>query len=184
MYNVNNVFLTCSFHPSHCAAALIHTKDYLGKALEILFYKYYSVEDVPKNENFENFDATEALERQSEEKEALESIYGDAFLEQIKNRIWTVQLKLNYLTNKKEIEQVVVKKKEKQEKVKEVCRLFVHKKCRFGDKCRFLHQLPQERVLPSKSIQDDSSFTLEIRFPEGMILATTNILYNILFNYA
>lgn len=153
------------FHPLHCTEALIHTKDYLGKALEVLFYKYYRIEDIQKNRNLESFDAIEALERQSEEKEALESIYGDAFLEEIKNRIWIVQLKLNYLTNNREIEQVVVKK-EKQEKVKEVCRLFVHKKCRFGDKCKFLHQSPQQKVLPNTSIQEDSCFTLEIRFPE------------------
>lgn len=142
----------------------MHMKGNLGKALEVLFYKYYGIEDIPKNENSESSDVADRLERQREEKEALESIYGDAFLEKIKNHIWTVQLKLNYLTSNKEpTEQIAVKEK-KQEK--EVCRLFMHKKCRFGDKCRFLHQLPQTKV-SNAPIREDPHFTLEIRFPEG-----------------
>ncbi|XP_011138730.1 putative ATP-dependent RNA helicase DHX57 isoform X2 [Harpegnathos saltator] len=151
------------FHASHCTEALMHTDGDLGKALEVLFYKYYGIEDIPQNKDSENVDEANLLEQLCEEKEIMESIYGDAFHEKIKNRIWTVQLKLNYLINNQEIVEVVVK--EKKEKEREICRLFLRNKCRFADKCRFLHQLPKK--VSNAPIQEDPCFTLEIRFPEG-----------------
>ncbi|XP_072754135.1 putative ATP-dependent RNA helicase DHX57 [Anoplolepis gracilipes] len=151
------------FHISHCIQALTYTKGNLGKSLELLFYKYYGIENIQKN-NSEIPDAAELLERKQDEKEALESIYGDAFLEKIKNCIWTVQLKLNYLTNNKKTEKEVKTVQEKKQE-KKVCQLFIHSKCRFKDKCRFLHQLPQK--VSNVPILEDSFFTLEIRFPEG-----------------
>lgn len=159
-------YISCSFCVSHCTQALMYAQNNLGKALEVLFCKYYGIEDIPKNKDSEIPDAAELLERRSEEKEALESIYGHAFHEKIKHRIWTVQIKLDYLTDKKEIEQKTEKPKEKKQE-KEVCRLFLHKKCRFGDKCRFLHQLSQK--VSNIPILEDSYFTLEIRFPEGIV---------------
>ncbi|KAL6422714.1 hypothetical protein ACFW04_010743 [Cataglyphis niger] len=147
------------FHLSHCIQALTYTKGNLGKSLELLFCKYYGVENIQKNKNSEIPDAVELLERQLEEKEALESIYGDAFSEKIKNSIWMVQLKLDYLTNNKKVIQEVKKQEKK------VCQFFVHNKCTFKDKCRFLHQLPQK--VSNVPIVEDPYFTLEIRFPEG-----------------
>ncbi|XP_070156996.1 putative ATP-dependent RNA helicase DHX57 [Polyergus mexicanus] len=147
------------FHLSHCIQALTYTKSNLGKSLELLFRKYYGIENIQKNKNSEIPDAAELLERQREEKEALESIYGDAFSEKIKNSIWIVQLKLDYLTNNKKITQEVKKQDKK------VCQFFIHNKCTFKDKCRFLHQLPQK--VSNVPIVEDSYFTLEIRFPEG-----------------
>lgn len=145
--------------------ALTYTKGNLGKSLELLFYKYYGIENIQKNKNLDIPDAAELLERQQEEKVALESIYGDAFSEKIKNCIWTVQLKLDYLTNDKKIEQPAKKPEEKKPE-KKVCQLFIHNKCRFKDKCRFLHQLPQK--VSNVPIVKDSYFILEIRFPEGI----------------
>lgn len=164
LYSVKNIYcfpFFYSFHISHCKEALMHTDGDLGRALEILFYKYYKIEEIPTNEV--NVDEADLLEQLREEKETMESIYGDAFHEKIKNRIWTVQLKLGYLTNNQEAEEVTVKEK-KQEK--EICRLFIRNKCRFGDKCRFLHQLPKK--VSNTPVQEDPYFTLEIRFPEGM----------------
>ncbi|KAG7200311.1 hypothetical protein KM043_017775 [Ampulex compressa] len=126
---------TYSFHSSHCLEALMYTKGNMGKALEILFSKYYGVQNpssitLPGDINFESI-----FERRQEEREALESIY------------------------EKETVVQSVKKSEK-----EVCRLFIHKKCRFGNKCRFLHQQPQQvQKLP---VKEDQYFTLEVRFPE------------------
>lgn len=152
------------FHLSHCIQALSYTKGNVGKSLEMLFYKYYGIENIEKNINSEIPDATELLERQQDEKEALESIYDNAFVEKIKNCIWMVQLKLDYLTNNKVIEPQTKKLQEKKQERK-VCQLFIHNKCRFKDKCRFLHQLPQK--VSNVPIVEDSYFTLEIRFPEG-----------------
>ncbi|XP_031831069.1 putative ATP-dependent RNA helicase DHX57 [Nomia melanderi] len=153
------------FHQSHCIEALIHTEGDMGKALEILFFKYYNVENL-KNKVSNGVDTTDFLERRQDEKEALESIYENMFIEKIKNQIWTVQVNLEYLVRNDEVEQEIRKIKLQQEKAKEkeVCRLFIHKKCRFGNKCRFLHQQPQVLKIPER---EDPQFTLEIRFPEG-----------------
>lgn len=154
------------FHQSHCVEALMHAEGNVGKSLEILFYKYYGLENIPKNKILEDIDATDLLEKQNEEKEALESIYGDMFVEKIRNQIWIVQVKLEYLVRNDKIEQEIkmIKQQQKKEKEREVCRLFIHKKCRFGNKCRFLHQQPQVLKMPER---EDPYFTLEIRFPEG-----------------
>ncbi|XP_017758486.1 PREDICTED: putative ATP-dependent RNA helicase DHX57 [Eufriesea mexicana] len=154
------------FHQSHCIEALLHTKGDVGKALEVLFYKYYKLEYIVRNKIPNDIDTLDLSERKNEEKEALESIYEDMFIEKIKNQIWIVNLKLDYLVKNDEIEQKIHKIKQKQEKEKEreVCRLFIHKKCRFGHKCKFLHQQPQVLKIPDR---EDPYFTLEIRFPEG-----------------
>ncbi|XP_076381687.1 putative ATP-dependent RNA helicase DHX57 [Megalopta genalis] len=155
------------FHQSHCIEALIHTKGDMGKALEILFSKYYEVENITESKVCNNVDTTDYLEKRQDEKEALESIYEEMFTEKIKNQIWTVQVRLDYLVRNDEIEQEIRKIKlqhEKEKEKKEVCRLFIQKKCRFGKKCRFLHQQPQVLKMPER---EDPQFTLEIRFPEG-----------------
>lgn len=148
---------------------MVHTKGDVGKALEVLFYKYYELENIRRNKTPDNIDVTDLLERQNEEKEALESIYGDMFTEKIKNQIWTVQVKLDYLVRNDEVEREIQRIKQQQEKAKkkEVCRLFIQKKCRFGDKCKFLHQQPQIPTVPER---ENPYFTLEIRFPEGITI--------------
>lgn len=86
------------------------------------------------------------------------------FVEKIKNQIWIIKLKLEYLLNKKEDNKKVKPKTTE----KEICRLFLHGKCRFGAKCKFLHQKPQvDKESKNKSSEDDPYFLLEIRFPEG-----------------
>lgn len=77
--------------------ALICTDGDLENALEMLFYKYYNIKDILKIEDFEIPSATELLKIRQEEKQELENIFYDAFLEKIENRIWIVQLQLRYL---------------------------------------------------------------------------------------
>ncbi|KAK1132279.1 hypothetical protein K0M31_016399 [Melipona bicolor] len=154
------------FHRPHCIEALLHTGGDIGKSLEVLFYKYYGLENVTKNKIPDDIDTTDLLERRKEEKEALESIYEHMFNEKVKNQVWVVQIKLDYLVKNDEVEHEIQKIKRKQEKQKEreICKLFIHKKCRFGDKCKFLHQQAEVLKIPER---DDPLFTLEIRFPEG-----------------
>lgn len=149
-----------SFHHSHCAEALSHTDGDMGKALEILFSKYYKIDSLPKNEHPDSVDMSELLQRRQEEKEALQSIYGDTFSEKIKNQIWTIDIKLDYLVESNEVKKFKSKPKVP---LKEVCRGYLAGKCKFGIKCRFIHQKPEpaEKPRPKK----DSHFTLEIRFP-------------------
>lgn len=107
------------------------------------------------------------MQRQNEEKEALESIYGDMFVEKIKNQIWVIKLKLDYLLNKKKEDNKSGKPKSTE---KEICRLFLHGKCRFGLKCKFLHQKPKfDKAAKNNNAEEDPYFLLEIRFPEGKL---------------
>ncbi|XP_051175200.1 putative ATP-dependent RNA helicase DHX57 [Leptopilina boulardi] len=153
-----------SFHNSHCVEALSFSNGNVGKALEILFCKYFQVKKIEAIELDNHIEESDILQRQNEEKEALESIYGDMFVEKIKNQIWVIKLKLDYLLNKK-VDNKSVKPKPTE---KEICRLFLHGKCRFGGKCKFLHQKPQnDRDVKNKKSEDDPYFLLEIRFPEG-----------------
>ncbi|XP_003426609.1 putative ATP-dependent RNA helicase DHX57 [Nasonia vitripennis] len=152
---------TYNFHASHCAEALAHTEGHMGKALELLFYKYYGIENLPKKDNFDGVDLNDLLQRRQEEKEALESIYGDSFKEKIKNQIWIFNVKLDYLVKTDEDKKIKSKPKPLS---KDICRLYLQGKCRFGIKCRFLHQQPEPAEKPKAKI--DSMFTLEIRFPD------------------
>lgn len=153
-------FFFCSFYSSHCVEALDHTND-VGKALELLFSKYYKIETIPKKSS-NVIDDNDLIEKMSEEKEALASIYSESFSEKIKNKIWKFNLRLDYLVKNDDEKE---KKKKPKVQLKDICRLYLAGKCRFGIKCRFLHQQlnPEEKTKPYR----DPYFTLEIRFPDG-----------------
>lgn len=151
-----------SFHTSHCVEALEHAKGNMGNALEILFSKYYGVESIRRKKDIENLCEEELSERQNDEKMALESIYGDSFVEKIKNRIWIINLKLDYLVDDKQENKKTHSKPVKLDK--NVCRLFASGNCRFGNKCKFLHRQPD--VVQQTTPKEDALFTLEIRFPD------------------
>ncbi|XP_014204817.1 putative ATP-dependent RNA helicase DHX57 [Copidosoma floridanum] len=151
-----------NFHPSHCAEALSHTQGHLGKALEVLFCKYYGIENLPKKDFIEGVDDNDLREKRNDEKEALESIYSDVFTEKIKNQVWEFQVKLNYLVETDD--EKVVKTKPKLQ-LNDICRLYLAGNCRYGIKCKFRHQKPKLEELPKP--KRDPYFTLEVRFPEG-----------------
>ena len=151
-----------SFHASHCVEALAYADGNVGKALEILFYKYHNVEENVRSINLSALETSDYLQKISEEKEALQSIYDDCFNEKIKNQIWSIDLVLDYLVKNNEIKS---KKNILQPLKKDICRLYLQGKCRFGIKCRFIHQQP--KIDPKEISKEDPKVTLEIRFPEG-----------------
>ncbi|XP_066172783.1 putative ATP-dependent RNA helicase DHX57 isoform X2 [Sylvia atricapilla] len=117
----------------------------------------------------------ECLEQRQEEAFALRSIYGEKFVERIKNRVWTFGLELDYLAHR------LSKFKEKSTKdtakqtPKEICKFYLQGGCRFGSKCRFRHEFPPNHPLnTSKNFVDDAHlrhsdgpiYELEVRFPD------------------
>lgn len=160
--------LSYSFHSNHCQEALAYTDGDVGKALEILFEKYYKTKEIiPQlNNGLENFNIDDAMDQRSDEKEALESIYFNMFSEKIKNRLWVVKLKLNYLLNKSSVTKPIVQKNSQNNR--KICTLFLNGNCRFGGKCRFAHIRPDNPIKKEKndSLDNDAYFNLEIRFPE------------------
>ncbi|XP_044008649.1 putative ATP-dependent RNA helicase DHX57 isoform X2 [Aphidius gifuensis] len=158
-----------SFHPNHCNEALAHTDGDYGRAIEILFEKYYCVDDDKKfsNEKITNDMLLEVIE---DEKLTLEAIYNEAFEEKLKNQLWCIKLRLDYLItdqNKNNDKKKLIKPVNKVN----ICSFFASgKKCRYGEKCKFRHEKKETTMLNDNSAnkKKDSYFILEIRFPEKL----------------
>lgn len=121
----------------------------------------------------------ELLEMRMDEKAVLESIYDTSF--KIKdNNVWTVKLNLDYLTKMYENKEIEVPKKKVninynsnfKTKPKEVCKLFLKGPCRFGAKCKFLHEVKEENNVPDHLEPKENAkitYELEVRFPEDTV---------------
>lgn len=133
----------------------------LEDALCLLYQKYFNW-DFKWKDIDHGMTEQDLAEQRADEKSSLESIYENSFSEKAKD-VWSIQLKLDYLVNifyKKE------PKKVPQQKKKEMCRNFLRGTCKFGNKCRFSHEV--ERVEPNPSAHlEDYVFELEIRFPSN-----------------
>ncbi|CAH0400043.1 unnamed protein product [Chilo suppressalis] len=162
-----------NFHKPHCAEALEVAAESLEKALEILFMKYFKVEPQERPNDIPS--QNELLEMRTDETAVLESIYDTSF--KIKdNNVWTVKLQLDYLTKMYENKDVDKSKTKKnvnynnnlKSKPKEVCKLYLKGPCRFGAKCKFLHESKVEEHISNTVVTDDTkiNYELEIRFPE------------------
>lgn len=121
----------------------------------------------------------EVLEQRNEEKMALESIYGDCFTERIPNTIWSLLLELPNLSELVQSSSAAEKAKKTQPREKKqrghkpLCSYFQRGNCRFGDKCRYRHEVPnepmpnyvEESVPKIEDKAEDYPYELEIRFP-------------------
>lgn len=166
------------FHKPHCVDVFDKSAENITKSLECLFYKYYKIDpsgvppDLPP--------LNELIEMRNDEKMVLESIYEKDFQAKEEN-LWSITIKLDYLNNHygKKCE---VKGKENinynnrfnnyKTKKKNICNYYIKGPCRFGDKCRYIHERPQD-VKETKQLDhlsgsngDVTQFELEIRFPE------------------
>lgn len=118
----------------------------------------------------------ECLSQRQEEALALAAIYGERFTERIANSVWTVSLDVPFLSEKPaKITGAAVSKKSR-----EVCKFYLKDRgCRFGDKCRFRHELPGKEKsvtgssdlngpsMPGISSYSPPEYELEVRFPKG-----------------
>lgn len=105
----------------------------------------------------------ELLEQREDEKSSLESIYENAFTEKVKNSVWIVTLKLDYLISRFHNKEKLVKKPVVERQGKAMCRGFLQGKCKFGAKCRFSHAEIKEEKNVNAHIEE-FTFDLEIRF--------------------
>ncbi|XP_045484488.1 putative ATP-dependent RNA helicase DHX57 [Pieris rapae] len=154
------------FHKAHCSEALQMAEESTDKALEILSHKYFNAHSKEKPENIPP--ESELLEMRNDEIAVLESIYDSIF--RIKDtHIWSVKISMDYLSKVYE-KTTVIRKKENvnfKTKKKEVCKLFLSGPCRFGAKCKFLHEVKVENVVEDKN--DPINYELEIRFPKDSV---------------
>lgn len=82
------------------------------------------------------------------------------------DNVWILSLELNYLVQifhnkeRKEIKNVKLQKKEK-------CKNIIRGHCKYGDRCRFSHEVEVEISNKNKHLED-FTFELEIRFPPNI----------------
>ncbi|XP_026182398.1 putative ATP-dependent RNA helicase DHX57 [Mastacembelus armatus] len=124
----------------------------------------------------------ECLSQREEEALALAAIYGERFSERIANAVWTVTLDLSFLSDNaaKNRGEVGGQNGGRSVNIRDVCRFYMKGQgCRFGDKCKFKHQLPMKGrsgagspdlkgpSQPGFSSYSPPEYELEIRFPKG-----------------
>lgn len=101
-----------------------------------------------------------------------------------RKKILSVKLKLDYLN--KIYAKAEVKQKENinynnkynhyKTKKKEVCKLFIKGSCKYGDKCRFLHEKPAQNIM-SHTDEEDVKYELEIRFHDTLYPYSVPLLF-------
>lgn len=181
------------FHKRHCLECLDSFNDNIDDSINLMFDKYFPTrrKDVIECD----LEDETRFEMMNDELESLKSIYGpDEFQEVEKNHIWQFKLRLDYLLKFSPSEE---KKSEKQKQLEiearlqelhqikmrkkmnkvEKCRNMMDKgKCKFGEKCRFSHDIHRQGDENGTSGQhsrkrdepDDGHKTwhVEIRFPK------------------
>ncbi|XP_040886321.1 putative ATP-dependent RNA helicase DHX57 [Toxotes jaculatrix] len=153
-----------------------------GATLEQLVHQVFTErygQKAVSPDGLERVPMDECLSQRQEEALALTAIYGERFSERIANVVWTVTLDLSFLSDNNG----------KNDggrggggsvNVRDVCRFFLKGQgCRFGDKCRFKHQLPTKGrsvagasdlkgpSQPGFSSYSPPEYELEVRFPKG-----------------
>ncbi|XP_062529594.1 putative ATP-dependent RNA helicase DHX57 isoform X1 [Bombyx mori] len=161
------------FHKAHCAEALEIAAESVEKSLEILFYKYFKIDPEDKPENA--LSNSELEEMRMDEKAVLESIYDTSFKTKDAD-VWVVKLDLDYLTKLYANKVDAPKKKtninyNNKGKPKEMCKLILKGHCRFGDKCKFSHEINTEKTQPDTENTGTQKITyeLEVRFPKDTL---------------
>lgn len=122
----------------------------------------------------------ECLTHRQEEALALAAIYGQRFSERIANAVWTVTLDLPFLSGGVVGQYQPGGAGKRSAKAQKACQFYLKGKgCRFGDKCKFKHQLatketpgagppdPNGPSQPGFSSYSPPEYELEIRFPTG-----------------
>ncbi|CAG4961770.1 unnamed protein product [Colias eurytheme] len=158
-----------NFHKAHCSEALHMAKENTDTALEILFSKYFDASFEEKPDNVPT--PAELLEMRNDEKAVLDSIYDNIFRVKDSN-VWSFKLHLDYLSKVYEKTTVSIPKKKEntnfKTKKKEVCKLFLAGPCRFGNKCKFLHETKEETLSIVPTVER-ICYELEIRFPKDSV---------------
>uniref|UniRef100_A0A4W6FQP7 Putative ATP-dependent RNA helicase DHX57 n=1 Tax=Lates calcarifer TaxID=8187 RepID=A0A4W6FQP7_LATCA len=156
-----------------------------GSTLEQLLHQVFSEhygQKAVSPEGLEGVPMDECLSQRQEEALALAAIYGDRFSERIANAVWTVTLDLPFLAdnNGKNGGQAGSRSGGGSVNARDICRFYMKGQgCRFGDKCKFKHQLPTKGrsgaaspdlkgpSQPGFSSYSPPEYELEVRFPKG-----------------
>lgn len=149
----------------------------LEHLLQQVFCERYGQKAVCPN-GVEDVPVDECLSQRQEEALALAAIYGERFSERITNAVWTVSLDLPFLSSSGVGQGGG--EGNRRGPAQKACQFYLKGKgCRFGDKCKFKHQLltkerpgsgppdPNGPSQPGFSSYSPPEYELEIRFPKG-----------------
>lgn len=163
------------FDKMHCVEALEHCKGNVDDAIQLLYKLYFPEVATTASSQSTDVTAEELLDSRQGEKDALESIFDKAFEEKESNQYWLLKFKIDYLLVHSESERKKQAQLEKERRKmasapakKNVaeCRNFVaNGKCKYGDRCKFLHTI-KKTVMRLDAEADPNWFFLEIRFPK------------------
>ncbi|KAM8739930.1 putative ATP-dependent RNA helicase DHX57 isoform 1-T2 [Acanthopagrus schlegelii] len=154
----------------------------LEQLLLQIFSEHYGQKAI-SSDGLEGVPMDECLSQRQEEALALTAIYGERFSERIANAVWTVTLDLSFLADSASRNGRHVGNRGGGGGVASihgVCKFYMKGQgCRFGDKCKFKHQLPTKGrsgagspdpmgpSQPGFSSFSPPEYELEIRFPKG-----------------
>lgn len=164
------------FEKAHCLEALDHCKGDVDNSIELLYKLYFPELSANWDSQTGEHGDDELAESRDGEKDALESIFDTTFEEQEPKRVWMLKIKLDHLLTHSESErkkqalaEVEQRKKAMAPAVKKVaeCRNFVATgKCKYGNRCKFLHTTKPTGATVDPGM-DANWFFLEVRFPKG-----------------
>ena len=177
--------LQCGFEKTRCLDALGANDGDLGAALESLLCSCCELENIGKqNKDYSEANFQEAMKQRQGEVMALESVYGNAFTEVMKDSIWTINLSLPFLLDTYKPKNITThgqknKPEEKKEIPRDVCRFFLKGSCKFEGRCKFSQVSHNDRTYSNEmnsssgkledgepSGHSSSLFVLEVRFPK------------------
>uniref|UniRef100_A0A3B3QJM3 Putative ATP-dependent RNA helicase DHX57 n=1 Tax=Paramormyrops kingsleyae TaxID=1676925 RepID=A0A3B3QJM3_9TELE len=140
--------------------------------LQVFAERYGPGASVP--EGLQSIPMDECLTQRQEEALALAAIFGERFTERIVNSVWTVSLDPHLFSKPLEGVQDGTAQKVASVNSKDVCRFYLKgARCRFGEKCRFRHQVPLDLEHPADlagpsrpgfSSYSPPEYELEVRF--------------------
>lgn len=169
----------CGFHKSRCLAALSRCDDDVGAALESLVSSCCNIKFTNKDDT-DNAETIElAKQQRDEECLALKSIYDDKFSESISDKLWTMNISMDFLEEKfkmplkTQAKNDTRKVKKQQFQSKNICRFFLMGKCKFGSKCKMSHAVQEDENKIEdehlKVVEKPVQFVLDVRFPKGSL---------------
>lgn len=185
LVDIHRVFLvTCclfryGFDRERSKQALESGGGDFGATLEELLHRVFTErygQKAVSADAFEEAPLDECSSQRQEEATALTAIYGDRFHERIANAVWTVTLDLSFLSDRTK-GAAGDRGAGGSVGARAACKFYTKgQSCRFGDKCKFRHQLPAKGCAsadtkgpsrPGFSSYSPPEYELEVRFPKG-----------------